>query len=64
MGSNETIHTSEKEPPMLNTLALNVKTCALVKRAKINEIVGRPIQANYLYIRAIDLHVPQQTLNA
>lgn len=49
---------------MLTTLTLNVKTCALVKRAKINEIIGRPIEANYLMIRAIDLHVPQQMLNA
>lgn len=49
---------------MLNTLALNVKTVALVKRAKINQIIGKPIQANYLYIRAIELHVPQQMLNA
>lgn len=49
---------------MKNQFALNVKTCVLVKRAKINEIIGKPIQANYLYIRAIDLHVPQQTLNA
>jgi len=49
---------------MLNQLTLNVKTVALVKRAKIAQIRGNAIKSNYLYIRAIDLHVPQQTLNA
>jgi hypothetical protein len=49
---------------MLNTLALNVKTTTLVKRAKIAQRRGNAIKSNYLMIRAIDLHVPQQTLNA
>jgi hypothetical protein len=49
---------------MLNTLALNVKTTTLVKRANFAQRRGNAIKSNYLMIRAIDLHVPQQTLNA
>lgn len=63
MAPNETFNTSERNT-MLNQLTLNVKTVALVKRAKIAQIRGNAIKSNYLYIRAIDLHVPQQTLNA
>jgi hypothetical protein len=59
----KTIHPSERNP-MLNTLALNVKTVTLVKRANLAQRCGNPIKSNYLMIRAIDLHVPQQTLNA
>lgn len=63
MGSNETINPL-KGTHMFNQLALNVKTVTLVKRANFAQKCGKPIKSNYLMIRAIDLHVPQQTLNA
>jgi hypothetical protein len=49
---------------MLNQLTLNIKTVALVKRSKLAQRRGDALKSNYLMIRAIDLHVPQQTLNA
>jgi hypothetical protein len=49
---------------MINQLTLNVKTVALVKRSNFAKKRGNALKSNYLMIRAIDLHVPQQALNA
>lgn len=49
---------------MLNTIVTDIKTVTLMKRANRAMRRGNAIKSNYLMIRAIDLHVPQQTLNA